>query len=148
MSFYEEGTYTCEILGHTIGKSKVKGTPQVEFQILPEGGEFNRKVVIYFTEKTAERSIGYLRDLGWYGDSFGDLANHSFEGVNFDFKCIHRDGYDEFEFPRKGATVTLSASDGDAVRKLDNLFGDALAKTSKQPANAGPVVSSHDADTF
>lgn len=148
MAHYEQGYYECQISDQGFDVSKEKKTPCFWLRFMPEGGEYEREVKLWLTDKTIESAVSRLRSLGWEGNSFRDLepGGHSFAGTVVRLRCEHsQDGdkvYENWEFP---APESNSENKNGVAKKLDTLFAKAL-KGGKSAAKAVPAVVEDDGD--
>jgi hypothetical protein len=157
MAFYEAGTYVFKVTNQGFSESKDKKTPffflegepiavVANDEQQPVDQSYQRTISLYITQKTHERVIEELRNLGWEGRKFGelDLSNpkaHSFLGQEIVVQC-RLEPYDggvseKWELPYNAQGREPQKSDVKVASKLDAMFGKTLAKgaVAKQQAS-------------
>lgn len=163
--FYSVGTYLGEVTQWALGKSSAKGTPQfaLRFKVLneitPEGpqevtAQYERTTYLYFTDKTIERSLEDLKNLGFDGNSFSMLNDHNFSGVHAEFICQHEeyngDMREKWGLRGSSSPMEVTPLDAKEIRNLDMLFGKSLKQQKKVQAepkakqNAAPLHNESD----
>jgi len=158
--FYEEGTYTAEIVNQALGKAST-GTPQIILRIRvyeDEHGvaiqQYDRTIYRAITPKTMQYVVKDLKAIGYDRDSFKHFDVHAddfvdLRGRSIKVFCRHepdRSG----ELRERWGIVTERdfevepVSDAD-IRKLDALYGKSLKplaeKRSPVEADSGPQPS-------
>ena len=154
MAYYGQGTYDCQITGQGMAESKEKKTPYFFLRFLPislNGEKIHedqeREVALWLTEKTIDRSIEVLRQLGWNGDSFKELEPGGgviLKGLHCKIRCEHEqvdaNVWERWQFPFAGQATEHKAG---LSKKLDALFGKSLKKTA---GTAKPVAKPEPAE--
>ena len=153
---YQNGKYVGRITEQALGKSKKKGTPeiQIRFAVLgavdpvdPEGhllqapiGE--RTVYLYITTNTAEYVLRDLGRLGFDGDSFSKIDPQvagwcDLTGKEVEFEC-RSETYDgeEREKWQVASAIHSTPLDTKQVQELDALYGRQLKAASKAVSKA------------
>ena len=159
MTYYAPGTYDCQIVDQGFDVSKEKKTPFLWLSFQPaalvnlDGStvdcteHYDREVRMYLTEKTVERHIQRLRDIGFTGSSFKDLepgGTCNLAEKVASIECKHEDGYERWDFPApSGGGLSSEHKDG-VARKLDALFGKALKGSASQAPVTEPEPDSGD----
>lgn len=146
--YYQPGDYQCEIVGQFIGESKEKKTPFVGLQFMPDGGQYERTLCLYLTEKTKARTFDTLRQLGWQTDKISDLCpttgpRVSLAGATIELRCS-TEVYNGDQREKWGLAIAEREpveSNPELAKRLDNLFGkeirkSATAKATKKSTNA------------
>lgn len=152
-SYYDVGLYRCIVKTHGFDVSEKKRTPCLWFRFTPmtsDGeGDYDRETRLWLTDKTIDRTILRLRDMGWSGAAFQELepGGHTFRGVEVELFCAHNpEGYEDWQFP--APTGQVSQPKLGVARKLDALYGRALqrgaAAKPKRPAETVPPENNDD----
>ncbi len=144
---YEQGQYHCEVTSQGFSESQ-SGTPFFFLKVEPDsyieaGGEVRpvhdvaeRTVYMYLTDKTNDRVIGQLRELGFDGSSFRELepgGGYSFVGDTIILRCEH-DVYENKRREKWDIPFSGGAEQTEGVaRRLDRLFGADLKRTATNP---------------
>lgn len=146
MPYYEARVYDCEITGQGFSTSKNKQTPFLFLTFKPDGGEYERKIDLYITEKTVDRLVEWLGSVGVSIDKWSDLdpdtTNYqSMAGMTVALQCKHepsQDGskvYEKWELPMlPRALPPVQPMEKAGIRSLDRAFGAAL-----KPLKSGSV---------
>lgn len=168
---FQPGKYKCKIASWSVGKSKKKGTPCVEFFVdILEDAKGNsvesnrqRSVTLWITEGTIGRVVDELHALGYDRESFDALEPlHSnafdFTGVEVICECEHEDYIKD-----DGSTVQterwkfhntnqsfIEPIDNAVMRGLNAQFGKLLKSkpNGNQQAKPTPQRQSADADVI
>lgn len=156
-AYYEPGRYYVQVVNQGFGQSKEKKTTYfyltikpVERIVSPDDREicvqqFERTIFNYITEKTVDRLVEQLRELGWDGTNWGELDPsspdaHSFVGQEILAQCdqeIYEGNYKEkWQLPGRGGLD--HEAEPDTTRKLNAMFGKAL-KGSRPSKPAPPT---------
>ena len=149
---YAEGVYECEIVGQGLNTSKTKGTPGVFLDIVPQNGQYDRRIQWWITDKTVDFVIRDLRLIGFAGESWSELDPTSekfydFTGKTIQAQCRYeRDAtdpskvYERWELPYEGKPRETIRLDKKQVRKLDMMFGKQLKAAKLEAPAAQPVA--------
>ena len=163
-AFYNPGIYWGVVTSQSLGKSKNKGTPEIQIRfsiqgivdpadpegpLIESGSPQERTVYIYVTDKTAEYARKDLESLGYEGVGFSpvdsDHPNHvSLVGVEHAFRC-ELDTYEgnqkeQWRVHRGGREVR--PLEDKEKRSLDAMWGGPAEKkapkkkTTRKPAEA------------
>lgn len=81
--------YIATIMSHGLAKSSVKGTPSVKLHLSAEknldtGDAVEGKIFyadLWMSEKTVDRTVETLRNIGYEGNSFEDMNGNCLEGT-------------------------------------------------------------------
>jgi hypothetical protein len=163
--FYAEGWYSVEGIDAALGESK-NGHPMVTIKVLPiasvsayvdaagieqrqetrvqKSYERTTRIVLKVDdEQSQEFALMKLRQAGWQGDSFRELAG--LRGLRFDMSCKHEPGtgdyagrmFERWEMPLPRRDSEPLENDDKLARKLDALFGKKLKTNgTSKPATA------------
>lgn len=168
MAHYEPGDYKARIVRQGFAESKNKNTPFFYLEIEPTESTganalpekiYRRTIDLYVTDKTIERVVETLRELGWNGTKLAELEpgspNHfSLVDQEIDVYCKIEEGYDRFYLSRKsGAPASGPAEQKGVAAKLDKLFGKQLmsalpGKKAAPKPPAEPVAAVDDDDSI
>jgi hypothetical protein len=148
-TFYEQDTYSCEIVSQAITESST-GNPMVvvEFRVLsyadgnPVTKQFNRNYRKAVTAKTVEYVVNDLRAMGFTGSSWSELEPsspnyQSLAGQVLFMYCKHEEGFERWGVSRDNTpreSKPIEHVDAAKLRRLDAMFGKALAATATQAA--------------
>jgi hypothetical protein len=121
----------CRVTGNALAVSKNKGTPSVKISLatVPHEGEVSYPLWcdLWLTDATQERTIETLEKvLGWQGQSFAELNEPCFDGVEVVAVCEWEE--DDQGRPREKVAF-LNSTAGGGVKKAE--AGDVRAITSK-----------------
>jgi hypothetical protein len=121
----------CTVTGNALAVSKNKGTPSVKISLasVPHEGEMSRNLWcdLWLTDATQERTIETLEKvLGWQGQSFAELNEPCFNGVEVVAVCAWET--DDNGIDREKVAF-LNSTAGGGVKKAE--AGDVRAITSK-----------------
>lgn len=121
----------CRVTGNALAVSKNKGTPSVKISLatVPHEGEVSYPLWcdLWLTDATQERTIETLeKALGWQGQSFAELNEPCFDGVEVVAVCEWEE--DDQGRPREKVAF-LNSTAGGGVKKAE--AGDVRAITSK-----------------
>ena len=111
----------CTVTGNALAVSKNKGTPSVKISLasVPHEGEISRNLWcdLWLTDATQERTIETLEKvLGWQGQSFAELNEPCFSGVEVIAVCAWEE--DDNGINREKVAFLNSAAGG-GVKKAD-----------------------------
>lgn len=159
--FYEPGVYVADIVQQGLTKAgtgntqfvlrfKILGKPDpADSSSLIPAAEFERTIYMTITEKTAERIVENLHQLGYRADSFGPLdpshAGHqSFVGQQIEVYCKHEadqsgNPREAWQLNRQSAAIEIKPLEPKEVRQLDMLFGKALKGGPRQIQTRTPT---------
>lgn len=172
--FYAEGWYSVECTDAALGESK-NGHPMVTIKVLPiaqvsayvdasgieqrnearvskQYERTTRIVLKVDDEQSQEFALMKLRQAGWEGNSFRDIA--SLRGLTFDMSCKHEPGsgeyagrmFERWEMPLPRRESEPLEHDDKLARKLDTLFGKKLKTNGSAVAAASAVAESASSD--
>jgi hypothetical protein len=121
----------CTVTGNALAVSKNKGTPSVKISLasVPKPDEPSRQLWcdLWLTDATQERTIETLEKvLGWHGNSFAELNEPCFDGVEVIAVCAWEQ--DDNGIDRE-KVVFLNSTAGGGVKKAE--AGDVRAIASK-----------------
>lgn len=162
MSYYAPGQYKAIIKHVGLSESKDKKTPYVQLIVEPTGmidvgsgnvspvdRSFDREIMLWLTESTADRTCEDLRRIGFTGDSFDELvdgpARESLIGQEVQCRCEAQlnkgKEYEKWNLSGSARSAVNNAKlDDHGVRKLNALFGKQLKASKLQQANTpGPA---------
>ena len=111
----------CTVTGNALAVSKNKGTPSVKISLasVPHDGEISRNLWcdLWLTEAAQERTIETLEKvLGWQGQSFAELNEPCFSGVEVIAVCAWEE--DDNGINREKVAF-LNSTAGGGVKKAD-----------------------------
>jgi hypothetical protein len=86
MNITKNGRYRGRAVGQVVlGKSRNKGTPQIEFYCEVTQGEFkgaSARYTGYFGPNSADRVVESLQTCGWEGEDLGEFADGGLHGLD------------------------------------------------------------------
>ncbi len=161
-AYYSNGRYLGRITDQALGRSKIKGTPEIAIQFEVRGGidpadpegELlsapigRRTVYLYITDGTYEYVLRDLATLGFDGDSFNKLDPQvlgycDLTGKEVEFECrseIYEGEEREKWSVARDTTLRSIPLDAKDVRELDALYGKELKKQAKKaPKETSPA---------
>lgn len=173
--YYEPGRYWAKLVDQKLGNTS-NNNPQVvlTFQILgrmnpsdPDGDllaceQYERSIFMVFTDKTIEFRLKDLAELGFHGESFGELDltypnAHDLRGKEIALFCSHEEyegqQRERWGLARASMRPEVQPLDAKEIRKLDSLFGRQLrqqarkAKTEEPPPETQTVTTPADSET-
>jgi hypothetical protein len=147
--FYPPGCYRCRIIGQQFGESST-GNPMfvLKFQVLECLEPFNdsfpqyeRKAYFAVTEKTYERVLNDLRNIGFTGHRFVEIdpdtpGYQNFAGTEVEMHCMHdedQNGNLRERWIARGDTLK-PLSDKRRLNSLDARFAKTKQCNSQPPA--------------
>jgi hypothetical protein len=165
--FYEPGVYVAKVVQQGLTKAstgntqfilrfRVEGKPDpVDPESMQAVAEFERTIWMTITEKTVERIVGDLRNLGYRAESFGPLdpshpSHESFVGNQIEVYCKHEadqsgNQRERWQLNRAAAAIEIKPLEAKEVRQLDMMFGRALKGTpSAKPTSTRTPTRQYD----
>jgi hypothetical protein len=138
-----EGTYMVRVVGQEVRESKGGSLYfSLKVEVLDTGK--NRFIPFYFSEKTAERSLSDLKELGFDKPGFQYLdpsieGFHDFAGVEFEAYCKHEEYQGEAKEKWQKSFYKSEPADKDKLRSLNSMFGSYLPKKKGPPVAKAPT---------
>ena len=160
---YQNGKYYGRITDQAFGKSKNKGTPEIQIRFAVLGGinpadpcgellsvpQGERTAYLYITEKTAEYVARDLAAIGYSSEGFGRLDPNTegycnLTGHEAEFYCqseMYEDEEREKWSVARDTALQSTPLDAKEVRQLDALYGKELKKQAKDAPKETPPVA-------